>query len=119
VLRALVAPDEEVLGPALDRCNRWPGFNLNADPWPDLPADHGAAHRRAAGVVEAARYFDGRRPEASLLRVGDHMAQCAMHCGESFGYQQWYLFDTAWAATHPDLARSLLRYAEHWDPLGD
>jgi hypothetical protein len=42
-----------------------------------------------------------------------------MHCSGSFGYQQWYLFDTAWAATHPDLARSLLRYANHWDPLGD
>jgi hypothetical protein len=50
--------------------------------------------------------------------VDDHLAQVAMHCGESFGYQQWYLFDTAWAAAHPDLARSLLRYANHWDPLG-
>jgi hypothetical protein len=33
-------------------------------------------------------YIDDRRPEDSLLRVGEHLAQLAMHCGESFGYQQ-------------------------------
>lgn len=119
VLRALVAPDEDTLGPALDRGNRWPGFNLNADPWPDLPDDHAAAHRRAVELVEAGQHTDGRRPEASLLRVSDHLVQLALHCSGPFGYQQWYLFDTAWAATHPDLARSLLRYADHWDPLDD
>ena len=26
-------------------------------------------------------------------------------------------FDTIWAATHPTMAQSLLRYANHWDPL--
>lgn len=119
VLRALIAPEEDTLGPALDRCNRWPGFNLNADPWPGLPAEHDAAHRRAVEVVDAGEHTDNRRPQDSLLQVGDHLAQLAMHCGESFGFQQWYLFDTTWAAAHPDLARSLLRYANHWDPLGD
>jgi hypothetical protein len=29
----------------------------------------------------------------------------------------WFLFDTVWAAAHPDLAQSLLRYASGWDPL--
>jgi hypothetical protein len=37
--------------------------------------------------------------------------------GRFFGYQQWFLFDTVWAAAHPDLAASLLRYAEDRDPL--
>ncbi|MGM1060081.1 hypothetical protein [Saccharothrix sp. Mg75] len=119
VLRALIAPDEDTLGPALDRCNRWPGFNSVAEPepWPGLPDEHPAAHLIAVELVEAAEYVRGRRPQDSLLRVGDHLVQLAVHCDEAFGYQQWYLFDTAWAAAHPDLARSLLRYAEHWDPL--
>lgn len=119
VLRALIAPDEDTLGPTLDRCNRWPGFNLNAGPWADLPDEHVAAHRRAVEIIEAGEYTDHRRPQDSLLQVGDHLAQLAMHCGDSFGYQQWYLFDTTWAATQPDLARSLLRYANHWDPLDE
>ncbi|QFZ19476.1 hypothetical protein [Saccharothrix syringae] len=117
VLKALIGPAEDDLAPALERCNRWPGFNLNADPWPDLPDDHDVAHRRALEVLEQAEYLDDRRPETSRLLVSDHLAQLAMHCGDSFGHQQWFLFDTRWAATHPDLARSLLRYAEHWDPL--
>jgi hypothetical protein len=119
VLRALIAPGEQDLRPALQRCNRWPGFNLSLDPdpWPDLPDEHDAAHRAATRLVAAAEFTAGRRPEASLLQVGDHMAQLAMHRDEFFGYQQWYLFDTVWAAAHPDLAQSLLRYASHWDPL--
>ncbi|HEX6686686.1 MAG TPA: hypothetical protein VF062_28190 [Candidatus Limnocylindrales bacterium] len=119
VLRALVAPDEQDLRPALERCNRWPGFNLNFDhdSWPDLPEEHGAAHAAAMPRVDSAEFTAGRRPDASLLQLSDHIAQLAMHRDEYFGYQQWYLFDTVWAASHPDLARSLLRYASHWDPL--
>ena len=118
VLRALTAPGEDGLGPALERCNRWPGFNLNADPWPGLPDRRGAAHEEATAALTAVAYMDDRSPDRSLLRIDDHLAQLAMHCGASFGFQQWYLFDTLWAATHPDLARSFLRYAQHWDPLG-
>lgn len=117
VLRALVTPNEPDLGAALARANRWPGFNLNAQPWPGLPDEHEAAHRLATDLVDAAEFTDGRRPEASLLRIGEHIAQMAMHCDDFFGYQQWYFFDTVWAASHPDLAQSLLRYANHWDPI--
>jgi hypothetical protein len=39
VLWALIAPGEDNLLPALGRSNRWPGFNLNANPWPALPDD--------------------------------------------------------------------------------
>ncbi|TDC86111.1 hypothetical protein E1193_00080 [Micromonospora sp. KC606] len=88
-------------------------------PWPDLPDEHAAAHREAVQRVDAAQFTDRRQSDASLLRVTGHLAQMAMHCGESFGYQQWYLFDTRWAASHPHLAQSLLRYAHHWDPLDD
>ena len=41
-----------------------------------------------------------------------------MHVDEYFGYQQWFLFDDVWAASHPELAASLLRYAIDWDPFG-
>jgi hypothetical protein len=120
VLRALVTPGAPALDVALERANRWPGFSLGADsPWPGLPDEHAAAHRLAMDLVDGARLVGGRRPEASLLRVGDHIAELAMHCDGFFGYQQWYLFDTIWAANHPDLAQSVLRYANHWDPLAD
>ena len=119
VLRALVAPGESGLRPALERCNRWPGFGLSGEPWPGLPDEHDRAHREAVELVAAADYEDGRRPEASLIEVDEHLAQVAMHCGESFGFQQWFLFDDVWAAAHPDLAQSLLRYGGHWDPLED
>ncbi|MEV4510338.1 hypothetical protein AB0K00_15390 [Dactylosporangium sp. NPDC049525] len=118
VLRALVAPDDTTVEPALRRCNLWPGFNLNDGPWPrGMPDAHAAVHREAADLIAVGECTDGRDPDASLLRVDDHLAQLAMHCSEAFGYQQWFLFDTVWAAAHPDLARSLLRYAGHWDPL--
>ncbi|SMC85770.1 hypothetical protein [Lentzea albidocapillata] len=103
VLRELTEPGDTTVGPALDRCNRWPGFNLNENPWPGPPRDDALT--------------DGRDPNLSELHVADHLAQLAIHIDDTFGYQQWYLFDSTWAATHPDLARSLLRYAGHWDPL--
>ena len=40
----------------------------------------------------------------------------SMYASTVFGYQQWYLFDDMWAAAHPDLAASLLRYATSWNP---
>jgi hypothetical protein len=119
VLRALLAPDDVTILPALERCNRWPGFNLNANPWPDLPDGHDAAHRQAQETLRTGESLDGRRPELSLIRVDGNLAQLALHCSQAFGYQQWYLFDSTWAARHPSVAQSLLRYAGHWDPLGD
>lgn len=103
VLKELTEPGDSTVAAALDRCNRWPGFNLNEEPWPGLPRDY--------------ELTAGRDPALSKLAAGDHLAQLAMHTNDFFGYQQWYLFDKAWAATHPALAQSLLRYAGHWDPL--
>ncbi|MEV0402601.1 hypothetical protein [Actinoallomurus sp. NPDC050550] len=45
-----------------------------------------------------------------------HIAQVARYIDGFFGFDQWFLFDSRWAAAHLDLARSLLRYAAHWDP---
>jgi hypothetical protein len=110
-LAALVAPGEKSLVPALRRANLWPGFNLGADgPW---PADHPAAMATISEPV----FPSGRRPDASRIQVGGHLAQMAMHCDETFGFQQWYLFDSLWVAAHPALAASLIHYAADWDPL--
>ena len=59
----------------------------------------------------------GRDPSKSLIAVGPHSAQVCMHASDVFGYQQWFLFDDQWAAAHPNMARSLLRYTSGWDPF--
>ncbi|WP_212830202.1 hypothetical protein [Catellatospora sp. TT07R-123] len=118
VLRALSAPDEPDLAPALARCNEWPGFDLNRRPWPRLPDDHRVAHLMALDLaVHAGPPTAGREPGLSLLAADPHLAQLSLHASRAFGHQQWFLFDDVWAATHTDLAVSLLRYAAHWDPL--
>lgn len=40
-----------------------------------------------------------------------------MHVLDWCGYQQWFLFDDLWAAAHPHLAESLLRYNRDPDPF--
>jgi hypothetical protein len=111
VLRALVAPDDVAIDPAMQRCIRWPEFRLDATPWPDLPTEHDTAHTAAMPMLVR------RGPATSSLRISDHLAQLALHYDETYGYQQWFLFDSVWAVSHPDLARSLRHYVAHWDPL--
>jgi len=119
LLQAAVGPGEDSILPGLKRCNNWPGFNLDAEPWPDRLDEEDDVRSAFTEMLGQARYTDDRRPDASLIRVDEHFAQVAMHCSESFGYQQWYLFDSVWAASHPHLANSLLRYAVSWDPLSE
>jgi hypothetical protein len=91
-----VAAGDDDIGPALERYARLPGY----DPAPadlDQPSPE--------------------RPAKSLVRLDAHIGQAARRIDEFFGYDQWFLFDTRWAAAHPDLARSLLRYAAQRDPL--
>ena len=62
---------------------------------------------------------EGRRP--TFIQAAPHLAQL------SFGYEserpyddmntQWFLFDDLWAASHPDMARSLLHWASKQLPL--
>jgi acetyl esterase/lipase len=59
---------------------------------------------------------EGRDPQQTVIDVAGHIAQMSMHASGVFGYQQWYLFDDVWAAAHPELAASLMRYAASWSP---
>ncbi|BCY12026.1 hypothetical protein [Actinoplanes sp. L3-i22] len=105
-------PVTDPLGAALERANRWPGFSLSArDPLLDGDLTNALGNALRAPAPE------NRDPGASLIRVGPHLAQMAMHCSTEFGFQQWFLFDTAWSTAYPQLSASLLRYAADWDPL--
>ncbi|GIJ55504.1 hypothetical protein [Virgisporangium aurantiacum] len=102
LLRDLITPGDDDLTPALHRYARLPGY-----------------HPSPAGISNTPEH-DGSRPHPptrSLVRVDTHIAQVARHIDDFFGFDQWFLFDTRWAAAHPDLARSLLRYTAHWDPF--
>lgn len=110
LLRALVAPGDQEIGPALERYARLPGY----DPSPagtDRVAAHDAIHREILDLLAP------QRPATSLVRSDAQIAQVARRIDDFFGYDQWFLFGTRWAAAHPDLARSLLRYAARWDPF--
>jgi hypothetical protein len=109
LLRALVAPGEEEVGPALQRYARLPGYDPSPAGIDRVPA-HDAIHRQVL------RLLPSEPPAESLIRLDTHIAQVARYIDAFFGFDQWFLFDTRWAAAHPDLARSLLRYAAHWDP---
>ncbi|MBE1532562.1 hypothetical protein [Actinomadura algeriensis] len=109
LLRALIAPEEDGIGPAMERYARLAEYAPS-------PAgiDQMLAHEAVHGEV-----LDMLRPRqsaASLTRLETHIAQVARYIDDFFGFDQWFLFDTRWAANHPNLARSLLRYAAHWDP---
>jgi len=109
VLRALA--DDDSIGDALARVNRWPLFALDDPPWPD-------ADQVDVAEIMAREVPKSRDPDRSLITVDEHIAQMAMHVDELFGYAQWFIFDDVWAASHPELAASLLRYAIDWDPFG-
>lgn len=64
-------------------------------------------------VVEGA----GDEEAKSLVLETDHTAVLCAHISPSLGYRQVILFDDRWAAAHPELATSLLRYALSWDPF--
>lgn len=109
LLRALAAPGGNDIGSALERYARLPGYapspaNL------DTVSAHDAIHREMLELLVS------ERPAESQIRLDAHIAQVARYIDDFFGFDQWFLFDTRWATGHPHLARSLLRYAAHWDP---
>lgn len=110
LMRALVAQGDEDIGPAMERYARLP----ECSPWPaesDRPLAQEAAHQE---ILELLR--PGRSVE-SLTRLDAHIVQVARYINGFVGFDQWFIFDTQWAATHPDLDRSLLRYVTYWDPF--
>ncbi|WP_326557225.1 hypothetical protein [Micromonospora sp. NBC_01796] len=111
LLRALIAPGENTIGPALERYARLSGYAPSTTAIDHIPA-HDAVHR------EMRRLLLPQPPSESRIRLDRHIGQVARYVDSFLGYDQWFLFDTRWAAAHPNLARSLLRYAAHWDPYG-
>ncbi|MEU0557613.1 hypothetical protein [Dactylosporangium sp. NPDC006015] len=110
LLRALVGPQDGDIGPAMERFARLGGY----DPEPagiDTVAEHDLIHQRVLKDLTAEPLAGTR------VSLEPHIAQVARHIDSFFGFDQWFVFDTRWAAAHPDLARSLLRYAAHWDPF--
>jgi uncharacterized protein (TIGR02996 family) len=83
--------------------------------------------RAALDRVMAAHGVDPRDthdPAKTLVRINEHVAEFCWHiaCWEVTRnnqqvYHQWIFFDDQWAAAHPDLANSLLRYTRCWDML--
>src|SRR5262249_396575 len=75
-------------------------------------------------MTEHGQRGEGRRdhdPAKTLVRVSEHVVEFCWHVGRMFEqhgvYQEWVFFDDQWAAAHPDLANSLLRYTRCWDML--
>ncbi|MBA2896944.1 hypothetical protein [Nonomuraea soli] len=91
-LQGLIEPGDADLTPALDRRSRLPA---DLDEFPD----------------------DEQANDQTLFHVGRHLAQMCFYSDEYSGYRQWFAFDDIWAASHRDLATSLVHYAFHWDPL--
>ncbi|GAA3975307.1 hypothetical protein GCM10023085_67240 [Actinomadura viridis] len=117
VLRALVAPADGDIGDALRRCNLWPDYESMVGTQSLLGA-HPEVHAQAMDVVARQGGLpSGRDPGRTLISVGEHLAQAAMHMCGTFGFQQWFLFDDLWERRHEDLSRSLIHYAADWDPL--
>ncbi|GAA2637636.1 hypothetical protein [Paractinoplanes durhamensis] len=117
LLRALVEPPS---GPP-SRTHAATSAATTGPPPESPPGDANAesALRRYAGLAgyDPSPADLGKDNPRSLISADPHIVQVARHIDDFFGYDQWFLFDTRWAAAHPDLARSLLRYAAHWDPF--
>jgi uncharacterized protein (TIGR02996 family) len=75
--------------------------------------------RRALGRLTPRLYNRRHNRRRDLLHVEEHLAQLCLFTDRSTAneYHQVILFDDRWAAAHPDLANSLLRFACRWDVL--
>jgi hypothetical protein len=125
-LRSLVAPADQGIGQSLRCYARSVGRLLASDAVAQLRRsaweDHATAHAALRALLPRpppGHTTSWSRPDTDRSRVVDtkHLAQALVHVHDLFGYEQWYLFDDVWAAGHPELAASLLRYASWWDPF--
>ncbi|MBL7258291.1 hypothetical protein [Paractinoplanes lichenicola] len=104
LLRALVGPGEDGLEPAMSRYVALGGYDLsNVGTWT------APSHEQILRSI--------RPSPSSRLAMSGHVVQAARYIDDFWGYEQLFLFDSLWAAAHPDLAGSLLRYGSHWDPF--
>ena len=127
-LRALLAPGDRSMGPALRRYNRraWQpnGYESVATLRRTAEEPHADAHAALARFLdelppERASERHWRDPALSRIQGGGHLLQAAIHVDRRLSDERCYLFDDVWAAAHPDLAASLLRCAAGWDPFRD
>ena len=81
--------------------------------WRASPAE--AVHETASAWFDRKleEFEQTATPEELTVDAGEH--HMAVDFGHDFG--PMVLFDDVWAAAHPHLARSLMRQAQHWDPL--
>ncbi len=106
LLRSLVGPGEDTIGPALSRYVCLESYDLSIfGKW------------TAPSHEQILEWKLPEPPPAARVAVDRHLAQAARYIDDFFGHEQLFLFDTRWAAAHPELALSLLRYAAHWDPF--
>lgn len=117
LLRALLEPGEERLGPALGRCAAYPLDGLMRQEGTALLGLLPHAEARAELLARAEGLEHDGDPSKSIVHESAHAALLCAHATSAFGYQQWILFDDRWAAAHPALAASILRYAHGWDPF--
>ncbi len=62
------------------------------------------------------------QPNKSRIQVELHCAQASFHTDSWYNtdlYNRWILFDDLWAASHPNLANSILAYGNRWNVLSD
>ncbi|MDI1435029.1 hypothetical protein [Polyangium sorediatum] len=119
LLRAMIEPGQISIAPALAKCAAYPLREVVTATNHTLLGV--GAHQNAEGEFsKVGTAFEGTGdPEKALVQVGKHAALFCPHTSSAFGYEQWILFDDRWAAAHPALAASMLRYANGWDPLRD
>ena len=127
LLRAMTRPGDRTLGPALRRYDRcaWRLQSQWSFKWlrRSNSVDHATAAARVTQLLRSPLLRnrpEPPQPEApprSPIDVAEHLVQALIHRPGASTYRRWYLFDDVWASAHPDLAASLLRYADGWDPL--
>ncbi|MEV0136435.1 hypothetical protein AB0H83_49435 [Dactylosporangium sp. NPDC050688] len=104
LMRSLIGTDD--LHAALDRYIALESYDLSVfGTWP------------APSLEQILQWKLPEPPSAARVSVDEHLAQAARYIDDFFGHEQLFLFDTQWAAANHDLALSLLRYANHWDPF--
>lgn len=120
-LRAALGENDTDLTAALERCRQHGVERLAGVSREGSWADMRAALARAWPELSAGQ--QRARPDLARISAAPHVLQLSTCRDWSHGsfschyYDQWILFDDLWAAAHPDLALSLLRYATQWDPL--
>ncbi len=119
LLRAMIEPGQISIAPALAKCASYPLRAVAGETNHSLLGV--GAHQNAYDEfykVGTAFQRDGD-PSKSIVQIGKHAALFCPHTSSAFGHEQWILFDDRWAAAHPALAASILRYASSWDPFRD